>query len=146
MDNQHVTLKFLGWAAEDALAAIEHACEVAAASHGVSELRLGDSGAFPNPRRMRVLWVGLDDPAELLTRVAHDLDQAFEPLGFATETRAFTPHLTLARFKVPRPLGDVAVDLAGLEAFPVEGFDLWRSHLHPRGARYERLRTFGLGD
>ena len=147
LENQHVTLKFLGSTPEDRLPAVEEACRVVAASHAPAAVSLGAVGAFPSRNRVRVLWVGLDDETSLLTRVAGDLDQAFEPLGYPTESRAFTPHLTLCRFKMPVPLkgGLPGVDSSGLDAFDIDSIELFRSHLSPKGARYEVLREFPLG-
>ena len=147
IDNQHVTLKFLGTIPEDRLGDIERTCLMVAASHEVAPVRLTQTGAFPSRTRVRVLWVGIDDPHELLARVAADLDQAFEPLGFLPEGRAYTPHLTLCRFKMPVPMksGLPEIDLSALEPFQVGQLELFRSHLSPKGARYESLAAFPFG-
>ena len=144
--NQHVTLKFLGWAGVDLLAPIASACARVASSHSPAELALGELGAFPTRKRVRVLWVGVEDPTGLLPAVAGDLDRALEPLGFEVETRAFTAHLTLARLKTPaRPAGGWPD--AALERMPwtCDRLTLWRSHLSPKGPRYEALRSCPLG-
>lgn len=147
LDNHHVTLKFLGSTPEDRLPVVEDACSLVAASHTPASVSLGDIGAFPSRNRVRVLWVGLDDPASLLTRLAADLDQVFEPLGYPTESRAFTPHLTLCRFKIPVPLkgGLPEIDTSSLAPFDVTSIELFRSHLSPTGARYEILKELPLG-
>jgi len=146
LENQHVTLKFLGSTPSDRLTEIEQVCELVAATHARSSLSLGGIGAFPSRNRVRVLWVGLDDPAWLLSGVAADLDRAFEPLGFASEARAFTPHLTLCRFKIPVPLkgGLPEIDVSDLDPFRIEAIQLFRSHLSPKGARYEVVSEFAL--
>jgi 2'-5' RNA ligase len=144
--NQHVTLKFLGWTTADALAGIEAAMRAVASAHAPAELSIGELGAFPSTRRVRVVWLGLDDPGGRLARVAGGLDASLAPLGFPAEERAFTPHLTLARFKVPFKMRDEWPD-ATVEAEPwtVEAIELWRSHLSPKGARYEVVERFDLG-
>jgi 2'-5' RNA ligase len=146
LDNQHVTLKFLGSTPEDRLGDIRRTCSMVASSHEAVSVTLTRTGAFPSVSRVRVLWVGIDDPDSLMARVAADLDQAFEPLGFAPEGRAYTPHLTLCRFKIPVPLksGLPAVDASELGPFEIESIDLFRSHLSPKGARYERLDSYPL--
>lgn len=82
-----------------------------------------------------------------MSGLAADLDKTLEPLGYAAEARGVTPHLTLARFRIPVPLkgGLPEVDTTGLDVFPVEEIHLFRSHLSPKGARYEVLETFPLG-
>ncbi len=146
LDNQHVTLKFLGSTPADRVEAVHEACELVASSHSPATLSLGEVGAFPSRNRVRVLWVGLDDESSLLTKIAADLDQAFEPLGYPTESRGFTPHLTLCRFKIPVPLkgGLPEIDTAPLEPFAIDSIELVRSHLSPKGARYEVLKEFPL--
>ena len=144
-ENQHVTLKFLGSTPLDRLEQVTSACKGVAARHRQSTVGLTHLGVFPSLQRARVLWVGLADPAGLLAALAGALDGHLAPLGFEPEKRAFSPHLTIARFRQPTkvaslpPLGDPP------GPFPLRGFDLWRSHLSPKGARYERLQSFGLG-
>lgn len=147
IESQHVTLKFLGWADASALDRVAVVCAEAVADRSPLKLALTGLGSFPSRRRMRVLWVGLDDPGASLVDLAKKLDQGFEPLGFEPEKRDFTPHLTLARFKMPvrldEPLPEISV--TKLPAFEVAELRLYRSHLSPRGARYEVLREFPLG-
>lgn len=146
-DNQHLTLKFLGWAPSDRISEVERVCRVVAGSHHPSGITLTKLGAFPSQRRVRVLWMGIDDPAELLAKLAADLDEAFEPLGFAAEGRPYSPHLTLARFKLPVPLKSGFPELEAPRHDPVsiEGIELFRSHLSPKGASYEVVESFPLG-
>ena len=148
IENQHVTLKFLGYSPGDRLDEIARVCEIVAAGHSPSSVSLSTIGAFPSRNRVRVLWVGLDDPNDLMAGLAADLDRGFEPVGFPAEGRSFTPHLTLCRFKIPVPLkgGLPEVDLSDLPAFEVDSIRLFRSHLSPKGARYEVLREFELGN
>ncbi|MGH2805918.1 MAG: RNA 2',3'-cyclic phosphodiesterase [Actinomycetota bacterium] len=146
IENQHVTLKFLGGTPPDLLPEVEKVCSMVAAGRHAETVSLGSIGAFPNRNRVRVLWVGLDDPYGLLPHLAGDLDASLEPLGFTTEARSFTPHLTLARFKLPVPLkaGLPELDVADLPEFEVSSFELYRSHMSPKGARYEVLKSFPL--
>ena len=146
-ESQHLTMKFLGWTPSDRLAEVARICSMVAASRQVATISLTDLGAFPSRKRVRVLWMGVDDPTGLLTELASDLDGAFESLGFQAEGRAYTPHLTLARFKLPVPLKSGFPELAAPPhpPIPVESFELYRSHLSPKGARYEVMESFPLG-
>jgi RNA 2',3'-cyclic 3'-phosphodiesterase len=145
-DGQHVTLKFLGWTPSDRRAPLDDVLAMVAAGRRRARLSWGAVGAFPSPRRARVLWVGLDDPAGLLAGLAADLDAALEPLGWGREARPFTPHLTLARFRSPARLEQLPRldDMAALPAFEVSAISLYRSRLHPSGARYELLERHDL--
>ena len=147
VDNQHLTLKFLGWAPADLLDGVTQTCAMVTGGRPGGRLALTDLGAFPSKTRIRVLWVGIDDPSRVLGSLADDLDRAFEPLGFPSEGRAYTPHLTVARFRLPVPMksGFPTIDTAAIDAFALNELTLFRSHLSPKGARYERLEEFDLG-
>ena len=146
IENQHVTLKFLGPTPTDRLDAVARVVDSVARGRPGGTLRLAGLGAFPTENRARVLWCGLDDPGGVLGGLAADLALSFESLGFAAEQRPFRPHLTLARFKVPQRVAGRLPDLAAHErpAFRIDDIHLFRSRLHPKGARYEILRTFPL--
>lgn len=146
IENQHVTLKFLGSTPTDRIEHVEAVCRMVAAGRRAAPVRLSEVGAFPSRGRIRVLWLGLEDEAGLLTGLSEDLDRALEPLGFPAEARSFTPHLTLARFKIPVPLraGLPGAEVESLEPFPIERIELFRSHLSPTGARYEVIGIYPL--
>jgi RNA 2',3'-cyclic 3'-phosphodiesterase len=144
--NQHVTVKFLGatWPriVEDVLACVGDV----ATRHRPFETRVSELGAFPSPRRARVLWVGLDDPGSALAGIAADLDDTLAR-DFTPEKQAFAAHLTVARFDPPVRLEE---DLAGLalesRPFEVAWLTLYRSHLQRPAPRYEPMATFPLGE
>ena len=146
VDNQHLTLKFLGWSPVDLLDGVSATCTMVAAGRPGGRLALTDLGAFPSKTRIRVLWVGIDDPSGVLGALAADLERAFEPLGFPSEGRAYTPHLTVARFKLPVPLKSGFPSLLGpsIASFELDEITLFRSHLSPKGARYEAIGVFPL--
>jgi 2'-5' RNA ligase len=143
--NQHVTLKFLGSTWPRLVEPVTRTVGEVAAAHDPFETRVAELGAFPSARRARVLWVGLEDPASRLARIAAALDEALAR-DFAPEKRAFTPHLTVARFDPPVQLGE-GVDGLGLESRPfrIEWLVLYRSHLRRPAPAYEPLASFSLG-
>jgi 2'-5' RNA ligase len=105
-------------------------------------------GFFPNARRPRVLWVGVEAPGAL-QELGKKIESAMERHGFGREDRPFTPHLTLARFKSPRPQPGLERLLAehrdeSLGSFEVSEFVLFESKLSPKGAEYKRVASFGL--
>ena len=144
-ENQHVTLKFLGSTPPERLDDVRDAVARVARGHEAQTVELSQLGIFPGPRRARVLWIGLHDPGQLLASLAGALDAALEPLGYEPEKREFHPHLTLARFRTPEPIaGDLPALQFDLAPFVVDRVELFRSHLHPKGARYEVLESFPL--
>jgi 2'-5' RNA ligase len=143
--NQHLTLKFLGSTWPRLVEWVVTSVGGVAAAHRPFEAGVGGLGAFPNPRRARVLWAGLDDRGSAFARLAAGLDEALAR-EFKPEARAFTPHLTLARFDPPVDVGDLPGTL-GLdrERFLVDRLVLYRSHLRRPAPVYEVLETFPLG-
>ena len=108
-------------------------------------------GVFPNPRRPRVLWIGVDEPTGTLTRLQADVEHTIAPLGFPTERRRFSPHLTLGRVK----RGRSAAELEALGRYAeqarvrvgemeVRAVYLMRSDLLPSGAVYTALAEIAL--
>ena len=69
-------------------------------------------GFFPNPHAPRVFWCGIEAPG--LEALAEHTDGATAALGIARETRAFSPHLTLARIKERLNLQPLREAVAGL--------------------------------
>jgi 2'-5' RNA ligase len=139
----HLTLKFLGEIPESSQAAIAAAMQHAAARTAPFRLELQGLGAFPNLNRPRVLWAGLAGEVAAAQRLQQDLEQFLEAAGFPREGKAFKPHLTLARIKnLPDPrrfATAVAACRVPPASFEVGRIVLYRSELHPAGARYTEL-------
>ena len=144
----HVTLRFLGNTWPRLTQKVRAAVGAEAAGTDPFETALTRLGAFPGDSRARVLWVGLSDEGERFRRIAKSLDDLLEP-EWAPEKRPFTPHLTLARLNPPQNLRRSPPEVLGRAVasspFPVGRLVLYRSHLSPRGARYEALERFSLG-
>ncbi len=143
-DALHLTLKFLGEVPDARVGEVEKAMTDVAADFPPFRLELGGLGAFPNVRSPRVVWVGVQAPPEL-GRLAGVLEDAMAGLGFPRENRPYSPHLTLGRAERDARAGDFRALAALAAAFSfhaqveARSADLMRSHLSPRGARYERL-------
>ena len=149
----HLTLKFLGDTETGRIEEIVRALGQAVEPHRAFELSIGGLGCFPNQRKPRVLWVGMQDPDERLRRLAASVDDAMAGLGWKRENRPYTGHLTLARVKkyannrdkqaLSELLSAVKVsDRLGL--LPVQSVHLMRSQLRPEGAVYTSLITAPL--
>ena len=146
----HLTLKFLGEQPDDAVQRISGAMDAVAARHRPFALHIGGAGAFPNFRRARVIWLGVEREPRL-ELLHHDVELACEAIGFDVEGRAFHPHLTLARVKERTPLEELKKLSKASKAFAysettsVESIDLMRSHVGgASAAKYERLHCAPL--
>ena len=138
--NLHLTMAFLGRVEEQRIGELSSAIAQAVRDHVDFTVRLGALGAFPSVRRADVIWAGLDDATGGLAGLAESVGDALEPLGFPRETRAFQPHVTLARLRPPKPVA-LTVMPAPL-SFPVERISLFESHLRRPAPVYEELATF----
>lgn len=81
-------------------------------------LSLGEIGAFPSRRRPQVVWLGVDDPAGALRRLAEETDRAIRVTGFGPADKPFVAHLTLARVARGREGPDLDALTAGLTPPP----------------------------
>ena len=96
-DSIHLTLKFLGQVPSDQLDLITSSLRTAAAAHAPFVLEVKGAGCFPNIHRPRVVWVGVQEHDHRLHGLQRAVENAIAPLGYPTEIRDFTPHLTLGR-------------------------------------------------
>lgn len=148
----HLTLKFLGDISLRQLEPIENAVRSALAEHSPFRLTIGEPGVFPNARRPRVLWVGVNGDVSALEAIAGAVEEALEPLGFPRDKRGFNAHLTVARIRDGTSVGDrqrAAEVLHGSARdstieIDVNAVSLMRSTLRPSGATYDCLVSFPL--
>jgi RNA 2',3'-cyclic 3'-phosphodiesterase len=138
-EGRHLTLKFLGNVDDERVDAIAAVVDAVAARHAPFEAAFSEVGGFPNLRRPRVLWIGIGQGAEPMAALASDLERSLEPLGFEPEGRPFRGHFTLARFPKPSAVGTLGPLAIPDEPFEVVRVTLFRSQLHPKGARYTAL-------
>lgn len=143
----HLTLKFYGEVVPERLDVIEESIRFAVAGTGPIPLRLDALGAFPNERRPRVLWVGLDAPPAL-ELLQDRLERQGEEIGFPPEGAPFRPHVTLGRVREGHRLPSGA--LASMDgsyqrlAFLATDVVLYESVLSREGPRYEARSTIPL--
>ena len=148
----HLALKFLGNVDAGRLESVRRSTEDAVRSHSPFQLATGRTGFFPGAQRARVFWLGLEGDAGELGRLQQDIARAMAGLGFESESRPFSAHLTLARLREGVSAAE-RIEFAGLvqpavfEPGPpirVGVVALMRSQLTPRGAVYSRLAEFPL--
>lgn len=149
-DQLHVTLQFLGETPANAVTAVDAAARRASSLTPPFSLRLGRIGAFPDPHRPRVLWCGLDDPQDGGRRWLSHASTLLAELGYPAESRAFTPHITLARSRSAEDSRQISALLTAAAApasieFDVRHVTLFESALRPGGARYVALSRTPLG-
>lgn len=143
----HVTLKFIGWLEDAKVAEVQqHLANVP--RRNAIPIAFRNFGFFPHEKRPRVFYVGIEAGAELAA-LAGEIEAQLEPLELPKEDRAYTPHLTLARFKTNEGLAEMRKILSSLPsrdfggARPTE-FHLYQSVLKSTGAIYTKLATYSF--
>jgi len=151
-EDTHLTLQFLGDIDPGLTGQITAA--MAEAAHGVRpfHLRVSSPGVFPDPGRVRVVWVGLTEDLEILGKLQKRIESGLTPLGFTPEARSFTPHLTLGRVRDnARPderqsLGQLVAKSAveSESVLEVKSVHLIKSQLTPQGPIYTIIGSVEL--
>jgi 2'-5' RNA ligase len=144
--NIHLTLKFLGDVSLANTKVLVDMLKTEVAGHRPFEVSVGGAGAFPNIRRPRVIWVGVEAPSEL-GLIQSGVETAMARLGYPREERPFSPHLTVGRVSRNASSDDIRSITKALEsqrvgflgAACVQEISLFRSDLQPTGAIYTRI-------
>jgi RNA 2',3'-cyclic 3'-phosphodiesterase len=144
--NLHLTLKFLGDVSSTNIPFITHMLTTEAAKYEPFQIQVGKLGSFPTSKRPRVIWVGIQAPAAL-QELYRGIDSAATRLGYTSEARPFSPHLTIGRVRPNLPVTSVQRLQAALESHEIDGIGkadidtvhLIKSDLRPEGSVYTRL-------
>jgi 2'-5' RNA ligase len=146
--NFHLTLKFLGDIDETRVEPIAAALERDLCPFSCFTINAKGLGVFPDLKRPRILWVGL--VGDELNALASRVEKALVPFGFAAERRAFTPHLTVGRWRQfdgsPKELGHEIERWRGHDfgRSKIDEVTLFQSVLKPQGAVYFPLKVVRL--
>ena len=149
-DNIHLTIVFSGdIRQEDILPAGREIGDVCL-RYQPFDITLGGIGLFPDRRRPRVVWVGLDCDKDRMSGFRDELQERLVPYGIKTEKRKFQPHLTLGRFRKPERMDKEQenifsgyADIHGPSG-RLDELILFRSDLRPEGAVYTVIDSWLL--
>lgn len=145
--NIHLTLKFIGEVPQGKVERISAALSEVLAGRKKFVGRIVGCGGFPDLRRPRVLWAGMEnaDPAVEMSR---DINHKLIPIGIKSEKKKLSPHLTLGRIKKPSDLSALASYMESLKfdagSVILDKVALVKSTLTPSGPIYEDLKIFEL--
>jgi 2'-5' RNA ligase len=146
----HITLKFYGDTNPRLVRDLAGKLQWAAGRTEPVTLDTSGVGAFPNTRRPRVTWLGLEGDVLQLERLAEDVDEVSSELGFERESRRFRPHITIGRLRQrsdPPADFEMIVNDLGLPSsrLPIDRIQLIRSLLAPGGPSYAVIDEWWLG-
>jgi 2'-5' RNA ligase len=149
-DSIHLTIKFLGNLSTDQLQEVFDGMEIAQKRFPeMFSVDVEGTGAFPSLRRPRVLWVGIKgEQMEKLRSLQGLIDSSLQKMGFPSENRKYSPHLTVARIKDGKQLGNLLERFSSYPfqstKLPVDKISVMRSDLKPNGAVYTMQKTYNL--
>lgn len=146
MENMHLTLKFLGDVAPSNVDMLTQMISAEAGLFECFDLQLNGLDSFPSPKRPRVIYIGIQAPA-VLEALHRGIEAASSRLGYESEDRSFSPHLTIGRVKqnitateqqtIRRALEGTRIDSLGTAR--IDSVHLYKSDLQPTGSIYTRL-------
>lgn len=146
--NLHLTLRFLGDIPEDSVPRLADNIKKNVDGFGVFDLSLSGLGGFPNLKRPRVIWTGVEIGKDKLRDLAAGMETACIESEFGNGDKRFSPHLTIGRVKNPAGLGGI-LEKIGRTSFKTEPFvvyevTIFKSDLSPAGPKYTSLAKIQL--
>jgi 2'-5' RNA ligase len=145
-ENLHLTLHFFFALEQETLEKIKVSVLSVKGCQQPFTVEVEGLGAFPNLHHPRILWLALK-PEEQLRQLHSDCRKALSQVGVATESRPYSPHLTIGRRRPGRsnlPALRYSVDHASVGQLHVDRLILFESRLRPDGAEHIPILTMTL--
>ena len=148
--NLHLTIKFIGQTPESSITKIIYS--IASITKDLAPFKLGikGTGCFPNIKKPKTLWLGVQDDYLLLSKLVERVESNLFKLGFARETKVLIPHITIAKINYPQKnIPDFSTFLKSsydVIDLNVNRLQLFSSELLSNGAIYSLLKTFPIGE
>ena len=144
-ENIHITVRFLGNITPNMVEKIFE--EMKKTHFSPFNVKIHGIGAFPHLRYPRVLWAGITEGADQLRNIFNQLEPRIRSLGFAPDTRGFSPHLTIARVKSGRNKAELIKCInenknCRFGTVKAECLKLKKSNLTPKGPIYSTLKEY----
>lgn len=144
-DNYHVTVFFFGDVEPETCNRIVRAMPEMVSGMAPFQLRFEKIWAFPNLRRPRVLWAGVNQGSREIIQVHGKVLSVIEEMGFRDDKK-FLPHVTIGRVRSQANLDKLFPAIEEInqgnitigEDF-IRGISLIESTLTPKGPVYSEL-------
>jgi len=142
--NIHLTLKFLGDVQVSRIDSISRILGDVADQFSPFTMGLAGIGAFPNSRKPRIVWAGIEKGADRLVEMAKMIESSMQKVGFKREKHPFRPHLTIGRIRqlrnpeIMRETLDRSL-VGELGEFAVDRISFIKSQLDPAGSIYTTI-------
>jgi 2'-5' RNA ligase len=144
VENLHITLKFLGETDERKLEELNESLKLIRIPRLIGAL-CDKIECFPNRGPVRIVAAGFGGELAAMKSLHQSIEQRCQHLGYERETRAYRPHVTIARARPILPASiradasEKAFTLLPGPEFHVGEIAVVRSHLDSTGSRYEVL-------
>ena len=147
-ENIHLTVKFLGNVEENRINDISAAVLNAVKGISVMNLKTGHLGIFPNEKRPRILWLGVEGDVREFIQMSKNCESELAKLGYEKNARENRPHITVGRIrssKKQKGLVNILKDIP-IESidFRADALNLMRSELNPNEVVYTILQSVKL--
>jgi len=149
--NIHLTLKFLGEIAPSRVIRVKECLYPIRDYFSPFQLNIFSTGCFPNQKRPRVFWLGMEQGVNNPLFAIHRwIEDQLLILTFEKEKRRFSPHLTLGRVRT-KGMVNFSELFSYLEhnpfpptTFSVKTIYFIQSNLRPTGAEYQVIEKYSL--
>ncbi len=145
--NIHITLKFLGNTGINRIEKIKKAIKTTADMFGRFKYEInGKINAFPSPANARVVFLEIGSGGERISEIYDELEDNLSRIKIRKEKREFSPHITVARIKNKKNMGQF-IDkhkMSSTNLLECSDITLFESQLKPHGAEYIILGKFSL--
>ncbi len=137
--NMHFTVQFLGEVSEEMVRKISS--ELSSLEFTPFSVGFVGVGVFPKPRSPRVIWIGTNEGADELEKLAEIIRIKLSQLGFQPDKK-FKPHVTI--FRVKKKIENVSNELQKFSTHYfgkqiISEVKLKKSELTPNGPIYTDL-------
>ena len=137
--NMHFTVQFLGEVSEEMVRKISS--ELSSLEFTPFSVSFVGVGVFPKPSSPRVIWIGTNEGADELEKLADIIRMKLLQLGFQPDKK-FKPHVTI--FRVKKKIEDISNKLQKFSSYSfgnqrIEQIKLKKSTLTPNGPIYTDL-------
>ena len=137
--NMHFTVQFLGVVSEEMVRKISS--ELSSLEFTPFSVGFVGVGVFPKLSSPRVIWIGTNEGADELEKLAEIIRTKLAQLGFQSDKK-FKPHVTI--FRVKKKIGSISNELQKFSTYSfgkqvISEVKLKKSELTPNGPIYTDL-------
>ena len=146
ISQMHITMRFIGDIDDGKTGKVARCVSEAVLGMEPFTVAVRGCGCFPNPKRPKVLWVGVE-PEDVLKGISDRISENLRASNIAFDEKPFKGHITIGRCSGP---ADVEQFLSAhsddeFTSFLCDEILVMRSELSPKGAKHTVLERVPIG-